>query len=85
MTLSSFPKNFLPYQAWRANSIHWGSVKLSENFHLLKSTFLLWDKKLTIKRGIYTTGVSNHLTLPNDKILDVTKFKAFADNKLNVA
>ena len=25
-----------------------------------------------------------HLTLPNDKILDVTKLKAFADDKINV-
>ena len=27
----------------------------------------------------------SHNSLPNSKILDVTKFKAFTDNKLNVA
>ena len=47
---------------------------------------LVWSKILLCGNGlIYTVSKKLLHTLPNDNSLDWTKFKAFADNRLNVA
>ena len=53
----------------------WSSLSIKEIFSLQNNIAKLLFLRLPGKF---------HLTLPNDKILDVTKLKALADNKLSV-
>ena len=41
----------------------------------------MWEKRKMLVKGLFPRSVNS---LPNNKILDQSKFKAFADDKINV-
>ena len=79
-----FPWYFLPI--WRTfcyfNQLRDCRLQILSVWKSVK--FFVWERVKAIALNLYCS-IPNINSIPNDKILDMTKLRAFADNKLNVA